>query len=455
MSLILVMTMATGPSGTGAATVVREWKAKVGTSGANGTATMQAYTTGTGATILKLVKLRASTTLPVVISKGTCSAVGATIVKLPSVKSTSAGALSKTLGLTAAQVTAIKNASAAGKMAFRIGSSSTGGVKCGAFVIVPRPPVVGARIAVGAFPEQVVAASGGVFVTNWWDSTISKIDPSTNTVLLSIPVQTTGNAGPFGIAFGEGALWVTVTAYDSSGSTSTAGSLLRIDPGSGQTLATIPVGRDPYAVVTSPGAVWVANSDDGTIVKIDSATNAIAGTVTLSTPLYGLTFGEGSVWASSGQAGSVARIDPATATVTATILTVGSPDGLTIGAGSVWVANWGTTGQSNGVVSRIDPISNAVVRTIPVGVNPAYVAFGGGYLWVGLYGSSTLVQVDPVTNAVKASLTTGPQVVAPTGQVVGLRGLAATDDSVWAVQPLMPPVGGAYPPPGQLARVYF
>lgn len=455
LSLILVMVVTAGPPVAGAATVVREWKAKVGSSGANGTATMQAYTTGTGATILKLTRLRASTTLPVVISKGTCSSVGATVIKLASVKSTSTGAVSKTLGLTAAQVAAIKKASAAGKMAFRVGSSSTGGVKCGAFAVVPKPPVVGATVAVGAWPEHVAVAAGGVFVTNWWDNTLSKIDPASNSVVLAIPLAISGNAGPEAIVYGESALWVTVTAYDSAGTASLAGSLMRVDPATGQVIATIPVGRGPGAIVTSPGAVWVANYEDGTVTKIDPATNAVAGSITLSPGLIGLAYGEGALWVTNELKDTVLRIDPATNAVTATILTVRGPEGIAVGGKSVWVANWGTTGQPDGMLSRIDPVTNAVVRTIPIGTNPGYVAYGGGYVWVGLYMSSVLVQVDPVSNTVKAKVTTGPPVLAADGTTVGLRGIAATDGSVWAVQPIVPAGAGADVPPGKVVRVYF
>lgn len=67
MAAILVMTVVAPAS---AATVGASWKAKIGSAGVNGTATIQAYTTGSGSLALKLAKLRAATYLPVTISRG-------------------------------------------------------------------------------------------------------------------------------------------------------------------------------------------------------------------------------------------------------------------------------------------------------------------------------------------------------------------------------------------------
>lgn len=125
------------------ATVTNAWQAKIGTAGANGTAKIQAFATGTGSVTLKIAKLWRSTLLPVSLSKGTCSAVGATLIRLPSIRTTSTGAASRTSSLTAAQVRAIKAATrGTGRIAIRVGTRATG-VKCGVFstlsVVTPTP----------------------------------------------------------------------------------------------------------------------------------------------------------------------------------------------------------------------------------------------------------------------------------------------------------------------------
>jgi hypothetical protein len=96
------------------ATLTSAWQAKLGSSGVSGTATVRALDTGTGSVILKLAKLKASTTLPVRIHKGTCGSVGAVLLTLPAIRTTSAGAASRTSTLTATQIKAVKAATVRG-----------------------------------------------------------------------------------------------------------------------------------------------------------------------------------------------------------------------------------------------------------------------------------------------------------------------------------------------------
>lgn len=131
IGLALIITMAdVAPAG--AATVTTTWQAKVGSAGANGTATVRAYTTGTGSIALKLAKLTASTSLPVKIYKGTCSSVGGVLLTLPSIKTTNVGVASRTSTLNATQVKAVVIATTGSSgIAIRVGSGSA--LKCGVF----------------------------------------------------------------------------------------------------------------------------------------------------------------------------------------------------------------------------------------------------------------------------------------------------------------------------------
>jgi YVTN family beta-propeller protein len=56
-------------------------------------------------------------------------------------------------------------------------------------------------------------------------------------------------ADPFGIAVGEGAVWV---------SNRRGFSITRIDPKSNQVVRAVPVGNRPYGVTAGQGAVWVS-----------------------------------------------------------------------------------------------------------------------------------------------------------------------------------------------------
>jgi YVTN family beta-propeller protein len=442
----LVLLAAVTPSSASAATVTNAWRAKIGSAGVNGLATVSVYTTGTGSIVLKLAKLRPATYLPVTLHKGTCASVGTALVRFPTIRTTSTGAAARTTTLTATQVTLIRAATkGTGKIAIRVGSATTGGIKCGLFAILAVPPYVAATVTVGIYPLDVAVTGAATWVANGASYTLSKIDPATNAVLSAVTLGPVGSRVALSIVASEGALWVSDAGFDPATKALTAGNVMRIDASTGQTVATVPVGRNGIAMAASPGAIWVANYDDGTVTRIDTTTNQVVATVTLAVGVGGLAYGEGALWASNENTGSVSRIDPATNAVTATVATVGGAENVTTGAGSIWVTNWGTTGAADGVLSRIDPVTNQVARTIPVGTNPVSVAFGGGFVWVAFHGEPSVVQVDPATNAVRSRIAVGATTV----------GIDCTDHAVWAVHPTAAGADPAAPGPGSVTRITY
>ena len=52
-------------------------------------------------------------------------------------------------------------------------------------------------------------------------------------------------------------------------------------------------------------------------------------------------------------------------------------------------------------VVRIDPVTNAVTATIPLGRSAAMMAFGFDALWVTSPADDRLLRIDPATNAVE------------------------------------------------------
>ena len=151
VGLALVGSLAVVPAAS-SVTVTSAWQAKIGPRGVNGTAKVQVLNTGTGSLALKLVKMRPATLLPVVLHKGTCSAVGPVLTRLDSIRSSSAGAATRTLSLTAIRVRALIAATRSGKVAIRIGSGSA--VRCGVFV----------ALAVAAPPTPSPSPGGTMFM---------------------------------------------------------------------------------------------------------------------------------------------------------------------------------------------------------------------------------------------------------------------------------------------------
>jgi len=446
MTALVSATLVLGLIGAGtasAATVTDAWQAKIGRSGTNGTARISRYLEGTGGITYKMKGLRASTTLPVTIYKGTCASVGAAVVKLASVRSSSAGAVSRTASISASQMRLIATAGAgAGKLAIRVGSGSS--VRCGAFARQGVAPYVAATIGVGRLPMNVAVDGDNVWVTNWYDNTISRISAATNTALSVIPVTLAGTAGPDAIAVGDGSLWVTTTDYDQSGN-SLPGSLLRIDPSSGAVQATLPMGRSPYAVLATPGAVWVSVTEDGAVKRIDPTTNQEVASIPTGGAPLGLAFGEGALWVANLAEGRVHRIDPATNQIVTSVQTQLDAVSVAVGAGSVWVSNYGTPKTPDGRVSRIDPATNQVVASVLVGTEPALITFAGGSAWVAMQGESTIVRVSAATNAVTA------RVAVPATS----WGIAAGANAVWTVQTNAPAAGATVVPAGSVTRVNF
>lgn len=437
-AVALLLTIAL-PSGAGAATISSAWQAKIGSGGANGTTTIVGYTSGTGLISAKLVKMRASTLLPITLRKGTCS--GTTLMTF-SIKTTSSGAASGSRSLTASQVTAIKNATkGTAKLVVRIGSSTTG-VKCGTLTTLPIA-YVAANITVGKSPSGVAIAANGVWVTNWWDNNLSRIDPATNTVLQNVPLTISGNGGPEAIAFGENSLWVTVTEFDDSGNALPT-SLLRVDPVTGTQQAAIPIGRGAYDVAVSPGAVWVPLYDDNAVVRIDTTTNTVTATIPVAGNPVGIAFGAGAVWVTADD-GHVARIDPATSQVVASIQVQDTGGYVAATPTAVWVTSVGHVGAADGTLTRIDPATNQVIASVTVGAAPWEVAVVGDSVWVGLHRAATVVRVSATTNVVLNRVTLAHPVYA----------IAAADHVVWAVQNLPSPDANTAPPAGMVSRISY
>ncbi|MDB5538558.1 MAG: hypothetical protein JWQ89_285 [Devosia sp.] len=231
--------------------------------------------------------------------------------------------------------------------------------------------------AVGAFARLAVG-EGGIWIPDSANGGhIYKFDPVTATVALDIPVNltdpegciavgggsvwavgfedrhiwlrrysaTTGEeqsktaiAGGVCVAIGEGSVWVSDTYHDA---------VLRLDLGSGELLATIPVAGQPRFLAVGEEAVWVITQMDGLVHRIDPASNTL--TASISTGHRGsggdITTGGGFVWASFRGA-PVVRINPLSHDIRV-YEGVGFGDAIAYGSGSVWVS-----GQR---LSRITP----------------------------------------------------------------------------------------------------
>jgi YVTN family beta-propeller protein len=244
-------------------------------------------------------------------------------------------------------------------------------------------------ITVGSQPTALTVDSEAIWVANSGDGTVSRVDPTTDQVLATIPVG--GQNSNIDIASGDGAVWVTTNS----------GLVQRIDPETNQVVAAIDVPA-PIHPATGFGAIWVSDYDAGSVTRIDPATDEVAATIPVpgSDP-HGIAILDDAVWVTIDDTNEVVRIDPVTNEATASFRT-GSFGDLLGGFGSLWGPGPG------GAILRIDPGSGSSI-SIDVGTGKyeaPELTVGDDAVWVVVPGphGSRLVRIDPTTNLVIGAL---------------------------------------------------
>ncbi len=208
--------------------------------------------------------------------------------------------------------------------------------------------------------------------------------------------QPTERGKPFDVAFGDGAVWALTCDSGCSGDRrDSTGSALRIDPASGEVMASLSL-ENPSKIVVGEGGVWVISFWDGTVTRIDPASSQVVATIELQLPFavcencpdprdflpLDVAVGDGAVWVDTAR-GVLARIDPATNQVEDMIrLPAEGPARVAVGEGAVWV------GMDLFGVYRIDPATDRVAARIAIDDSPARrlgvgeVVVGEGSVWV-------------------------------------------------------------------------
>lgn len=186
------------------------------------------------------------------------------------------------------------------------------------------------------------------------------------------PVEThvvaTGEAPCGVVAARDSGLWVGVYG---------AGTVLRIDPGSGKVTTTVRVGRWACRVVMGPAAVWVTRDQAGEIVRISRGSGRLV-RMKVGVGAFDVVLARGSAWATSFEIGTIARIDAATTKLKRVYKDGPSPAGITSCRGRVWVGH----GREATWLTSIDPSTNRM-RRVDVGTKaPGWPRCVRGELWV-------------------------------------------------------------------------
>jgi hypothetical protein len=229
-----------------------------------------------------------------------------------------------------------------------------------------------------------------------------------------------------------------------------------IDPHSGKIVAAISAGPNPTRAVFAAGAVWVASRGDGTLLRIDPRKREVVKTVGLGFDPADVAVAPDGLYLADPAHVSVVRVDTDSDTVSeATKVTklgegisgpAGAPSHIAFGAASIW----GDTGFGKTRAFRVRLATNTVDFIDLGSYVPDGLAFTGGALWTAAFSDGVISRVDPVRNAVTATIPLGTGADAPFAGA-----LAAGATGVWAIG--IPPQagGGSFVPDyGKAGRLF-
>ena len=277
-------------------------------------------------------------------------------------------------------------------------------------------------ITLGGGPGIPTIAGGYLWVLNFGDGTVTRIDPTTVRVADTLEFEhgaaailghgddlwvtadqhdlirldgrsgneidrfeldrellfRTGDAGF--LAYADGAIWVTVPDLRRP---LDPHELWRIDPETGDLHARLIIDRDPHPPVTLGDDIFAVSPSRNTLTRVDAATNDTT-SVRVGAEPVAVAAGDGSIWVGHDRDLSIWRLDPTTLSTQA-IIEIGEPvHSVAIGNGRLWATTWTS-------LHEIDPAINQVVSTtrllkVPSPRGPVGVLALGDSVWVGIEG---------------------------------------------------------------------
>ena len=272
-------------------------------------------------------------------------------------------------------------------------------------VVAPTPPPtpslppagrITARVPLPADPQHLAFGAGSLWVTTFDATTpeLLRVDAQTNAVVARTPLVR-GQTAVRWLGFGEGSVWV--SNFD-------ANSVSRIDPTTNTIVATIPVGLNPTGIGFGAGSVWVANHRAGTISRIDPVTNRVVAEISISPPgtsgPHLIATAAGAIWVTVPNAMALVRVDPQTNAVVARIA-----DGPTCGSfAEGFDSVWGDASCDTNTLVRVNVGSQVVTRLrLPLGQHVHWVTTGFDSVWVTSH-EQWLFRIDPAADRVVAQL---------------------------------------------------
>jgi DNA-binding beta-propeller fold protein YncE len=167
-------------------------------------------------------------------------------------------------------------------------------------------------------------------------------------VLLAVPIM----ASSAGAAAGQGPLTAASDRHGASASQAIA------------VTARVPMGAGPTGIGYGHGLLWV-NRDDDTVARVDPTSGRILDSTHVGRFRVAVAVGSRSAWVADSAGDRVSEVDLHTGRLRRTIAVGDQPSGIALTAGAVWVVCTG-----DGRVFRIDPTNGRAVARIRSGRRP-------------------------------------------------------------------------------------
>jgi streptogramin lyase/predicted Ser/Thr protein kinase len=265
-------------------------------------------------------------------------------------------------------------------------------------------PDVSDPIAIGTPPLRLDAGPKAVWVTSEKDGTLTRLDPESGEVVASRNL----GKGISGVAVGSKWVWITDPER---------GVLRRLEPRSGREKE-IPLPGEPGPIALGGNRVWLADlTGKGVSAGNAEGASLYRGGLPPQAPGLRLAWGDGGLWVAIADAGVIRRLDPDTLVAGETIRVGRGPAGLTIAGGFVWVAN-----SREGAVAKVDPSLREVVEKIEIDGHPGGIDAGTSTVWVADRENDAVSRIDLESGAVEGD----PIEVGPEPGAVAVGG-----DAVW------------------------
>jgi DNA-binding SARP family transcriptional activator len=275
-------------------------------------------------------------------------------------------------------------------------------------------------IPVGRDPVALSVAGDSVWVANYADGTLTRINRTTGRTV-TIAVQ----GHPTGLTYYQGTLWVWTLErqlvpvdprFDSAGNPIQVG----LPAGIGQITRLPTIGPDPGGIVAGGGFLWVA-APLTTVIRVDPTDPGKRFPIVPDDGVVGaMAYNDGQIWVAGAY-----EVFPITANtgIPGAGAPVGIVHGIAFGAGSVWVVSGGPAHQGGvaQALRRVDPHTRLVQATVTVGSTPISVASAGASIWVASPSDGAIERVDPKQNRVVQTIRVGTNPIAVT----------ADDHGVW------------------------